>query len=327
MSGTPPTRCSRACSCGGGPEAVRGRDLRRVGRPDEAQAHPGALRARLPQAAARRSSRSSASRARRSTSAQFVAAMKKAVKQFARDPFRQDVWDTARRGDALRRHRVRRRGGRGPGRAGARGDRRRARHGRQPALLPRRAAAGVHGRGDRDRRAAREGGMGAADRREAVRPRPRVGPRAQRPAPPVVQRGRDLPHRPLPRQGDGAEHAGAAVRERHLRADLEPPVHRPRPDHGGRVDRDRGPRRVLRVGRRDPRHLPEPPAAAARADGDGAADRLHRRLGPQREGEGAEVDAHARARSRSSAGSTARASSRGSRCPATARRTASRPAR
>ena len=33
------------------------------------------------------------------------------------------------------------------------------------------------------------------------------------------------------------------LRERHLRADLEPPVHRPRPDHGRRVDRDRGPRR------------------------------------------------------------------------------------
>ena len=52
---------------------------------------------------------------------------------------------------------------------------------------------------------------------------------------------------------------------------------------------------VLRAGRRDPRHLPEPPAAAPRADGDGAADRLHRRLGPQREGEGAALAAHARA--------------------------------
>ncbi len=111
---------------------------------------------------------------------------------------------------------------------------------------------------------------------------------------PLVRRGRDLPHRPLPRQGDGAEHAGAPVRERHLRADLEPPVHRPRADHRGRVDRHRGTRRLLRVGRRDPGHLPEPPAAAARAHRHGAADRLHRRLGAQREGEGAEVDAHAR---------------------------------
>ena len=253
--------------------------------------------------------------------------MKKAVKQFARDPFRQDVWDALAAGHALRRHRVRRRGGRGPGRARARGDRRRARHRRQPALLPRRAAAGVHGRGDRDRRAAREGGLGAADRREAVRPRPRVGPRAERAAAPLVQGGRDLPDRPLPRQGDGAEHAGAALRERHLRADLEPPVHRPRPDHGGRVDGDRGPRRLLRVGRRDPRHLPEPPAPAARADGDGAADRLHGRLGAQREGEGAEVDAHAGAEVGRPRPVRRAGSSRASRCPATARRTASRRAR
>ena len=36
----------------------------------------------------------------------------------------------------------------------------------------------------------------------------------------------------------------------------------------------------------------------ARADGDGAADRLHGRLGAQREGEGAARDAHARRRSR-----------------------------
>ena len=37
----------------------------------------------------------------------------------------------------------------------------------------------------------------------------------------------------------------------------------------------------------DPRRLPEPPPAARRADGDGAACRLHRRLGAQREGQGA----------------------------------------
>ena len=104
---------------------------------------------------------------------------------------------------------------------------------------------------------------------------------------------RDLPDRPLPRQGDGPEHARAALRERDLRADLEPPVHRPRPDHRRRVDRDRGPRRLLRARRRDPRHLPEPPAPAARDHGDGAADRLHRRLGPQREGQGAARAAHA----------------------------------
>ena len=80
---------------------------------------------------------------------------------------------------------------------------------------------------------------------------------------------------------------------------------------------------LLRAGGRDPRHLPEPPAAAARADRDGAADRLHVRAGAKREGEGAALAAHARARSRSSAGSTGAATSRARRCRATARSRAS----
>ena len=150
---------------------------------------------------------------------------------------------------------------------------------------------------------------------------------AERGDPAALRRGRGLPHRPLPRQGDRAEHAGAAVRERHLRADLEPPVHRPRADHRRRVDRDRGSRRLLRAGGRDPRHLPEPPAAARRDHGDGAADRLHRRLGAQREGEGAEVDPHARPEARRARAVRRRGSSRARRCAATARRRASRPAR
>ena len=51
---------------------------------------------------------------------------------------------------------------------------------------------------------------------------------------------------------------------------------------------------ALREGRRDPRRLPEPSAPAGRADRNGAADRLHGRLGPEREGEGAPLAAHAR---------------------------------
>ena len=72
----------------------------------------------------------------------------------------------------------------------------------------------------------------------------------------------DLPHRPLPGQGDGPEHPGLPLRQRHLRADLEPPLRRPRADHRGRDRRRRGPRRLLRGGRRPARHGPEPPAAA-----------------------------------------------------------------
>ena len=198
---------------------------------------------------------------------------------------------------------------------------------RQPHLLPRRA------RRARSRRSSTTLGAAARRRRAGSRliiEKPfghdlasaRELNSADRRA---LRRERGLPHRPLPRQGDGAEHAGAALRQRHLRADLEPPVHRPRADHGRRVDRDRGPRRLLRAGGRDPRHLPEPPAAAARAHRDGAADRLHRRLGAQREGEGA---AGRSTRPAPEVGRPrpvrARASSRASRCPATARRTASR---
>ena len=41
-------------------------------------------------------------------------------------------------------------------------------------------------------------------------------------AAPSLRRGADLPHRPLPRQGGGAEHFGLPLRQRPLRAHLEP---------------------------------------------------------------------------------------------------------
>ena len=46
--------------------------------------------------------------------------------------------------------------------------------------------------------------------------------RGQRRPGPGLRREPDLPHRPLPRQGDGAEPVGAAFRQQHLRAALEP---------------------------------------------------------------------------------------------------------
>ena len=86
-----------------------------------------------------------------------------------------------------------------------------------------------------------------------------------------VRRAADLPDRSLPRQGDGPEHPGAAVRQQHLRAAVQPEVHRPRADHGGRGGRRRHARRLLRAGGRAARHGAEPHAAAARAGRDGAA--------------------------------------------------------
>ena len=53
----------------------------------------------------------------------------------------------------------------------------------------------------------------------------RVGPRAQRDAPPRLPRGRRLPHRPLPRQGVGREPARVPLRQLAARAGLEPQLH------------------------------------------------------------------------------------------------------
>jgi glucose-6-phosphate 1-dehydrogenase len=54
------------------------------------------------------------------------------------------------------------------------------------------------------------------------------------------------PHRPLSRQRNRAEHHGAAVRELDLRAAVESPVHRSRPNHERRDARRRSPRALLR---------------------------------------------------------------------------------
>ena len=138
--------------------------------------------------------------------------------------------------------------------------------GRRSALLrPDRQGAGG-GRPGRRRRSA-----DPADDREAVRTRPRFGARAERRDASALRRVAGVPPRPLPRQGDGAEPPGAAVRERHLRADLEPSLRRPRPDHHGRGLGIGHRGRLLRLGRRASRRDPEPRHAAARAGGDGGA--------------------------------------------------------
>ena len=87
----------------------------------------------------------------------------------------------------------------------------------------------------------------------------------------VFPLGLGLPDRPLPRQGDGPEHPGHAVRQQHVRADLELQLRRPRADHDGRGHRHRRPRRLLRRHRRGARRHPEPPAPADGAGRDGGA--------------------------------------------------------
>ena len=97
----------------------------------------------------------------------------------------------------------------------------------------------------------------------------------------------DLPHRPLPGQGSGAEHPLLPLRERVSRADLQPPLRRERADHDGRELRREGPRQVLRRDRRHPRRDPEPPAAGRQLPRDGGALVDVPRGHPRRAGEGA----------------------------------------
>ena len=177
----------------------------------------------------------------------------------------------------------------------------RARHAGQRRLLPRDPADRLPARHDE----ARRGGHGAQPHLdalgragEAVRPRRRFRARARRRRALVLPREPGLPHRPLPRQGDGPEHPGAAFRERHLRARLEPQLHRPRADHRLGVDRRRGPRPLLRGGGSGARHHAEPPPAGALVRRHGAARIVRRRIRAQRARQGARHAALARHRRR-----------------------------
>ena len=143
-----------------------------------------------------------------------------------------------------------------------------------------------------------QGGGRPGRDREAVRHRPRVGAQAPGGRLERLPRAPGLPHRPLPRQGDGPEPAGVPVREPDVRAGLEPQLHRPRPDHRGRGHRDRHARRLLRHLGRAARPRPEPHAAAADAAVHGAAVVVRRRQGARREGQGARRDPAADGRSR-----------------------------
>ena len=142
----------------------------------------------------------------------------------------------------------------------------------------------------------------------------------------TLPRAAGLPDRPLPGQGDRPERDGVPVRELHVRAGLEPQLHRPHPDHRGRGPRHRLPRRLLRPGGRAARPRPEPHAAAADARLHGAAGVLRGRQGARREGQGAAGDHAADARggpARHRARAVQRRASRAARrSSATSRRTA-----
>ena len=221
----------------------------------------------------------------------FTQIVHDAVKEHARTPFREETWEQLNQGfrfvpgtfnDDAAFRRLRR---------DHRGARRVARHVRQPRVLPVHPARLLPGRG-RPAQGARPGRargrqLAAGGHREAVRPRPRLGPPAQRGGLRGLPARVGVPHRPLPRQGDGAEHPGVPVRQRDVRAALELELRRPRADHDGRGHRHRRPGRLLRRHRRGPRRDPEPPAAADGADRHGGPGVVRRPQPAAGEAEGA----------------------------------------
>ena len=153
----------------------------------------------------------------------------------------------------------------------------------------------LYAAGHREARRCRDGPRparrrGAGSFREALRAGP--GQRHGPGPPPAHGAGRapDLPHRPLPGQGNGAERPAVPLRQLDLRADLEPPLHRQRADHGGRNPGCGAPGRLLRPHRPAARHVPEPHAADARPGGHGAAPLLRRRPRARREDQAPALD-------------------------------------
>ena len=114
----------------------------------------------------------------------------------------------------------------------------------------------------------------------------------------------DLPHRPLPRQGGRAEHPGVPVRQRSVRADLEPQLHRPHPDRHPRDARPGRARQLLREHRRLQGHGGHPPVPGDGVRRDGAADRAGAPRHQRGEEQGVPVDAAGQAVRTWSAAST-----------------------
>ena len=164
--------------------------------------------------------------------------------------------------------------------------------------LPLAAAAGGGGR-----RSSRLGALGLGDGARVITEKPfgtdlDSARKLNRAAALGLRRALHLPHRPLPGARGGAEPAGAALRQRDVRAGLEPQPHRPRPDRHPRDALDRDARLLLRGNGRLPRHDRHPPVPGARLRRDGAADLAGAEAAGDRAREGLRLDAAAAARGR-----------------------------
>ena len=204
---------------------------------------------------------------------EFREKMLESVKQFSEDTkFDEDVWKAFAGGLHYLAGRHQRRGPVHEAGDKTGGDRIGAPHRRQRAVLPFHAAQPVRA----DRARPRQSGIGEGKRmappggREAVRTRSGQRTRVERPPARGVPRIRRLPHRSLPGQRDRPEHPGVSLRQRDLRAAVEPALCEPRADHRRGIDRRGRARRVLPGGRRAGRHDPEPPVAGDGDHRDGA---------------------------------------------------------
>ena len=175
----------------------------------------------------------------------FRAQMRTSCDEFARRrPVEESAVGELQAGALLLRGQLLRRGDLSrTSRSAARRARRPARHRRQPRLLSLGSARRVprHHRGARQGRAHQQEQrrpVHARHHREAIRPRSRIGAGAQPQRARVAARGSDLPHRSLPRQGDGPEHPrcsvsptggslGAAVEQRSTWTTSRSPSRRP----------------------------------------------------------------------------------------------------
>ena len=90
---------------------------------------------------------------------------------------------------------------------------------------------------------------GAGGRREALRPRPRLGARPEPDPAQHVRGGRYLPDRPLPGEAARSQHAVRPLHESDSRGVLESQPRRERADHDGGGFRHPGPWRLLRRAR------------------------------------------------------------------------------
>ena len=133
------------------------------------------------------------------------------------------------------------------------------------------AGAADRGRPGRSRAGQEQRRLDAHHPGEAFRQRPGERARAERDGLESLRGERGLSHRSLPGQRDRAEHHDVPLRQLHVRAGVEPQLHRLHRDHGGGDAGRRGPRRILRRDRRAARHGGQSHAPVADADGDGAA--------------------------------------------------------